>query len=87
MGRLSNNATFIKKGSRLCGLQLICDVSIGSNRFSKKWENHEAELALWFAYYDFGRKHMTLKETLAMASGLENHVWTIRQLIDESAKF
>jgi hypothetical protein len=34
-----------------------------TNAFSKKWENHEAALALWFAYYNFGRKHMTLKET------------------------
>jgi hypothetical protein len=33
------------------------------------------------------RKHMTLKETPAMASGLEDHVWTIRELIEESAKF
>jgi hypothetical protein len=30
---------------------------------------------------------MTLKETPAMASGLENHVWTTRELIEESAKF
>lgn len=58
-----------------------------TNAFSKKWENHEAALALWFDYYNFGRKHMTLKETPAMASGLENHVWTIRELIEESAKF
>ena len=28
-----------------------------------------------------------LKETPAMASGIENHVWTIRELIEESAKF
>lgn len=58
-----------------------------TNGFSKKWENHEAALALWFAHYNFSRKHMTLKETPAMASGLENHVWTIRELIEESAKF
>lgn len=58
-----------------------------TNGFSKKWENHEAALALWFAHYNYSRKHMTLKETPAMASGLENHVWTIRELITESAKF
>ncbi len=40
-----------------------------------------------FAYYNFARRHMTLKETPAMASGLENHVWSIRELIEESAKF
>lgn len=57
-----------------------------TNGFSKKWENHDAALALWFAFYNYCRKHMTLKETPAMASGLENHVWTIRELIEESAK-
>ena len=58
-----------------------------TNGYSKKWENHEAALALWFAFYNYCRKHMTLKETPAMASGLENHQWTIRELIKESAKF
>ena len=58
-----------------------------TNGFLKKWENHEAALALWFAFYNFARKHMTLKERPAMASGLENHVWTIRELIEESSMF
>ena len=59
-----------------------------TNGFSKKWENHQAALALWFAFYNFGRVRMTLKnETPAMASGLADHVWTIRGLIEESAKF
>ena len=45
-----------------------------TNAFSKKWSNREAALALWFAFYNYCRKHMTLKETPAMASGLENQV-------------
>jgi len=48
-----------------------------------------AMLALWFAFYNFGRKHTSLskgRETPAMASGLADHVWTIRELIEESAK-
>lgn len=57
------------------------------NGFSKKWANHEAMLGLWFAFYNYCRKHMTLKETPAMNSGLEDHAWTIRELITESAKF
>jgi len=36
---------------------------------------------------NYGRTHMTLKETPAMASGLAIHVWSIRELIEESAKF
>ena len=43
-------------------------------------------LPLWFAFYNFGRKHMTLKETPATASGLEDHIWTIRELIEESGQ-
>ncbi len=57
-----------------------------TNAHSKKWANHSAMLALWFAFYNFARKHMTLKETPAMASGLADHVWSIRELIEESAK-
>lgn len=30
---------------------------------------------------------MTLGEAPAMASGLADHVWTVRELIEESAKF
>ena len=57
-----------------------------TNGYSKKWENHQA--SLWLAFYNFARKHMTLKkETPAMAGGLEDDVWTIRELIEESAKF
>ena len=45
-----------------------------TNGFSKKRKNHEAALALWFAYYNYASKHMTLKETPVMASSLANHV-------------
>src|SRR5262245_18759936 len=33
-----------------------------TNAFSKKWENHEAALALFFPYYNFCRLHMTRTE-------------------------
>ena len=52
--------------------------------FSKKWENHEAALALYFAHYNFCRQHRTLKgQTPAMASGLTDHIWTMRELLDK----
>ena len=57
-----------------------------TNAHSRKWSNHRAGLGLWFAYYNYCRKHATLKETPAMATGLADHVWTIRELIEESAK-
>jgi transposase-like protein/IS1 family transposase len=56
-----------------------------TNAFSKKWENHEAMLALFFAYYNFCRWHMTLKETPAMRAGLTDHIWPLRELLERAA--
>jgi len=52
-----------------------------TNGFSKKWANLEAAYALWFAYYDWCRKHQTLRVTPAMESGLTDHQWTIQELL------
>jgi transposase-like protein/IS1 family transposase len=52
-----------------------------TNGFSKKWENLEAAYALWLAYYNFCRIHSTLRVTPCMEAGIENHVWTIAELI------
>src|SRR5277367_4328227 len=41
-----------------------------TNGFSKKLENHAANVALYFMYYNFAKVHMTLKKTPAMASGI-----------------
>ena len=44
------------------------------------------KLPLFVAWYNFGRKHETLKgKTPAMACGLGDHVWTIRELVERSA--
>lgn len=53
-----------------------------TNGFSKKWENHNAALALYFAYYNFVRIHSTLRVTPAMEAGLTDHVWTIEEMLD-----
>lgn len=53
-----------------------------TNAFSKKWENHRAALALHFAWYNFVRVHRTLRTTPAMASGLTDHIWTMRELLE-----
>ena len=57
-----------------------------TNAFSKKWANHQASMALHFAYYNFCRVHQTLKRTPAMAAGLEDHVWSLRELIEKSTQ-
>jgi IS1 family transposase len=52
-----------------------------TNGFSKKLENHEAMLAVYFAHYNFCRVHQTLRVTPAMEAGLTDHVWTIEELV------
>lgn len=56
-----------------------------TNAFSKKWENHELMFALFVAWYNFCRLHMTLKTTPAVAAGLANKAWSVERLLGESA--
>lgn len=51
-----------------------------TNAHFEKWANHEAMSALSFAWYNFCRKHTTLKKTPAMTQGLADHQWTIEEL-------
>jgi IS1 family transposase len=52
-----------------------------TNGFSKKLANHEAMIAIYFAYYNFCRVHKTLRVTPAMEAGLAGHVWTVEELV------
>ena len=51
---------------------------------SKKLANHEAAMALFFAYYNFCRRHMTLKMTPAKAAGLTTETWSLERLLAEA---
>lgn len=62
--------TFIKRFARL---------SLG---FSKKLENLGAAVALYVAYYNFCKRHATLRRTPAMAAGLTGHQWTLLELLE-----
>jgi transposase-like protein/IS1 family transposase len=53
-----------------------------TNAFSKKWENHWAAAAVWFAFYNFCRIHKSLRVTPAMAAGIADHVWSVRELLE-----
>lgn len=53
--------------------------------FSKKLENFEAAVALHFAYYNFVKRHNTLRCTPAMAAGVERDFWTVKDLVDAAA--
>jgi hypothetical protein len=58
-----------------------------TNAHSKSLKHHTAMQALFVAWYNFARKHETLKgKTPAMANKLTDHVWTIRELIEKAAE-
>jgi IS1 family transposase len=52
-----------------------------TNAFSKKVENHEHMLALFFCYYNFCRIHQTLRVTPAMEAGISNRVWELSDIV------
>jgi IS1 family transposase len=53
-----------------------------TNAFSKKLENHSYMLAITMVYYNFCRKHQSLKgNTPAMAAGLTGYRWTASDLL------
>jgi len=52
-----------------------------TNAFSKKIDNLRHAVALHAIYYNFARKHQTLKgQTPAMAAGLAERPWTFRDI-------
>ncbi len=55
-----------------------------TNAFSKKLENHEHAVALYFMDYKFARIHQTLRVTPAMEAGVSNHVWSLQEIIGVS---
>jgi len=50
--------------------------------FSKKLENFEAAVALHFAYYNFVKRHISIRCTPATAAGIERDFWTVRDLVE-----
>ena len=53
--------------------------------FSKKLDNFEAAVGLHFAYYNFVKKHGTVKCTPAMAAGVATDYWTVADLVRTAA--
>jgi hypothetical protein len=53
--------------------------------FSKKFENFEAAVGLHFAYYNFVKRHNTLRMTPAMAAGVVSSFWSVADLVEASA--
>jgi hypothetical protein len=58
-----------------------------TNGFSKKIENHAAAVALFFMYYNFARVHKTLRYSPAMAAGVDNRLWEIKDIVEMIADY
>jgi IS1 family transposase len=52
-----------------------------TNGFSKKIEHHANAVALHFAYYNFVRRHQTLRMSPAMAAGVTDKLWEMSDLV------
>lgn len=52
-----------------------------TNAFSKKHENLEAAVALWFGYYNFVRLHRTLNTAPAVKAGIMKRRWNLNQFL------
>jgi hypothetical protein len=53
-----------------------------TNAFSKKLENFKAAVALHYAYYNFVKSNIAIRMTPAMAAGVTNSLWTVRDLVE-----
>jgi IS1 family transposase len=53
-----------------------------TNAFSKKLDNFCAAVALNFTYYNFCKRHLTVRCTPAQAAGIESAQWTVAELVE-----
>jgi len=53
-----------------------------TNAFSKKLENFKAAVALHYAYYNFVKSNIAVRCTPAIAAGIANTFWTVRDLVE-----
>jgi hypothetical protein len=52
-----------------------------TNAFSKRVENHCHQLALYFVFYNFARRHQTLGVSPAMAAGVSDRLWSMDDIV------
>ena len=50
--------------------------------YSKDVNVHCAMLSIWICFYNFGKKHATIKTTPAISAGLTDRKWTIREIAE-----
>ena len=63
----------------------MCRFTLLTNAFSKKVENLQAAVSLHFAFYNFARVHKRLRITPAMAAGVDNRLWSLHDLVEQTS--
>jgi hypothetical protein len=62
------------------------DIAI-TNGYSTSLRHHTPMQVLFIAWYNFSRKNESLKNHApALASGLSDHVWTVKELVEGAAE-
>jgi hypothetical protein len=56
-----------------------------TNAHSKSLRHHKAMQAIFVAWFNFRRKHETIRQTPAMAAGLVARQWTLAELVEQAA--
>lgn len=55
-----------------------------TNAFSKRLENFEASVGLFYAYYNFVKINVAIKMTPALKAGVSSHLRSLSELMDET---
>jgi len=55
-----------------------------SNGFSHKKAALDAAVSLWYAFYNFCRRHETIRCSPAMQTGVTGSIWTMEQFVEEA---
>ena len=53
--------------------------------FSKSLDSLKAAVAVYVAWYNMCRVHLTLRVTPAMQAGISDHIWTVEELLNAGA--
>ena len=56
-----------------------------TNAFSKKFENLKAAVSLHFAHYNNVRVHKSLRVTPAMAANVNDRLWSLEELVEQTS--
>jgi len=78
------STSFVERSNKTLRMQIRRFTRL-TDGHSKLWENHEAAIALFFAYYNFCRIHSTIKTTPAVKAGVTDHVWNVQELVERTA--